>query len=129
MSDIRKKLMEQIEKKTKRHKEARSHADINKTVEGVIFDFFRNIEQARQIHNNEFYDKVVFREAWRSMKDRLKSIDHKVKHKMEWNIDKDDIDWPHNTVRGVTIIWSADYLKDKNIYPTLYIDVGQMLFI
>jgi len=129
MSDIRKKLMEEIEKKTKRHKEARSHADVNKTVEGVVFDFFRNIEQARQVHNNEFYDKVIFKEAWRSMKDRLKSIDHNVKHKMKWNIDQDDIDWPHNIVQGITITWSVEYLKDKNIYPTLYIDVGQMLFI
>jgi hypothetical protein len=129
MSETRQKLLEESERKTLRHKEARANANSNKTTEGVIFDFFRNIEQARQIHNNEFYDKVVFKEAWRSMRDRLKSIDHKVNLKIEWNIDKDDIDWQHNTVRGVTISWSAIYLKDKDIYPILYIDVGQMLFI
>lgn len=129
MSDIYKKLMLDIEKKAQKRQLSREKASGHLSVERIVFDFFRNAEESRAIHNNESYDVSLLKNAFRSMEERLRVIDSHVKIAVEWETDKKLVSPSNNLIRGVTITWSATYLNGKNIYPTLYIDVGQMLFL
>jgi hypothetical protein len=126
---IKKNLMIEIEKKAQKIREKRIEAANNKTLEIAVFDFFRNIEECRKIHNNARYDHVLFAEAKRSLEERLRVFDFKIKVSVEFNVSEDLTNWEEQLVRGVTLWWSKSYIKKNNVHPSLYIDVSQMLFI
>jgi hypothetical protein len=126
--NTKKKLLEEIDKKAQRIREKRVDAANNKTVEVAVFEFFKNIEESRRLHDNKKYDRNLFDGSRRALEERLKGFDNKVKIAIEFN-SIDSSRWEDQQVRGVTIWWSSLYIKMNNCYPSLYIDVGQMLFI
>jgi epoxyqueuosine reductase QueG len=123
---IKSKLLEEIEAKAQKIREKRIEAASNKTIEVAVFEFFKNIEESRKIHNNEHYDSVLFTKARSSLQERLRGFDSRVKFAVEYN---PTVVFDENTVRGVTVWWSQAYIKKHNVDPSLYIDVSQMLFI
>jgi len=123
----KKDILAEIEKKAKRIREKRVDAINNSTLEAAIFEFFRNIEEARRMHNGEFYDKKLLMEAMRAMETRVKSFDNKAKTSVEWIPNENPESWDEGTIRGVTIWWSEAYIAKNNVSPSLYIDVSQML--
>jgi hypothetical protein len=125
---IRNKLLAEINKKAQKIREKRVDAASNKTVEQAAFDFFKNIEDSRHLHNGEQYDYALMSKAKQALEERLRAFDNKVKVSVEYNIHEDPLCTDEQTIRGVTIWWSPLYIKKNSCHPSLYIDVSQMLF-
>jgi hypothetical protein len=71
---IRNKLLAEINKKAQKIREKRVDAASNKTVEQAAFDFFKNIEDSRKLHNDQDYDHTLVHEAKIALENRLKSL-------------------------------------------------------
>lgn len=125
---IKNKLLKEIDKKAKKIVEKRQSAAGNSSIEAAVFDFFKNIEEARKLHDGQMYNRQLFLQAQSSLKTRLRGFDRDVKLSIEFNISDDTLSWEEQNVRGVTIWWSQVYITKNNVDPSLYIDVGQMLF-
>lgn len=126
---IKKDLLAQINKKAQKIRDKRVDAANNKTIEAAVFDFFKNIEDARAIHGGAIYDSNLFIQAKISLEGRLRAFDNKVKVAIEFNSTLDNIPWEAQQVRGITIWWSDFYIKANNVEPSLYIDVSRMLLL
>lgn len=132
MSNHKKDILSQIDKKAKKIRDKRVDASNNKTLEAAIFDFFKNIEQSKQIGGGIKYDRDMFLAARKSMVDRIKVFDKQVKVSIEFNVTAEKgetLNWQEQDVRGVTIWWSDKYIVKNNVDPSLYIDVSNMLFL
>ena len=125
---VKAKLLQEINKKAQKIRDKRVDAANNKTLEIAVFDFFKNIEESRRMHNNTKYDNDLFSSARRSLTERIKGFDRGAKVSVEFNVSNDTASWEEQTVRGVTIWWSQAYIFKNNVDPSLYIDVAQMLF-
>ncbi len=121
--------MQEIEKKAQKIRDKRVEASSNKTLEAAVFDFFRNIELSRKIHNGERYDITLFSDAKRSLAERVNGFDKGSKVSVEFNVSDDFKSWDEQDVRGVTIWWSKAYIAKNNVDPSYFIDLNQMLFI
>jgi hypothetical protein len=139
---IKKDLLLEIDKKAKKIKEKRVDAANNKSIESAVFEFFKNIEEARSVHNNERYNVTLFLEARKALKRRVVGYAPGTKVSIEFNESFSDFDfaqlllsegstlsWDQQQVRGVTIWWSKAYIAANNVDASLYIDVSQMLFL
>lgn len=119
MSYIKNKLLEDIEKKIARRKEKKEAALDNKSYRAAVFDFFRNIEEAKKISVNSSYDREIANSALLSLKERLHVFDSKAQVRISWR--------DENNVAGVTIFWSNSFANAHNVEPSVYIDIGEML--
>lgn len=129
MNDIKSKLLKEIEAKANKIKERRISAANNKSIEDACFDFFKNIEESRSLHQGSMYDRHLFHEALRALRDRVNGFDYGTKVTIEFqSTDIPEISWHENYVRGVTIWWSKAYIAKNNVDPSIYIDVSSMLF-
>jgi len=127
---IKSKLLEEIQIKAQKIRDKRIQAANNKTIEDAVFEFFKNIEESRQLHGGSEYDRVLFENAKSALLERMKGFDNRVKLSVEFSINPDThAPSSDDLIRGVTIWWSQSYIKKNNVDPSLYIDVGQMLFI
>lgn len=126
---VKSKLLQEINKKAQKIRGKRVDAANNKTLEIAIFDFFRNIEQSRQIHNGTRYDHNLFASARKSLAERVKGFDRGAKISIEFNVSDELTSWEEQTVRGVTIWWGQIYITNNNVDPSLFVDVSQMLFL
>lgn len=122
------KLLAEIEKKSQKIRDKRIDAANNKSLEAVVFEFFRNIEQSRLIDGNKSYDPTLFEAARKSLQSRIRSFDCKAKITIRFNAHEDLTSWVEPQVRGVTIWWGQAHIVKNNIDPSLYIDVSEMLF-
>lgn len=128
---IKSKMLEQVNKKAQKIRDKRVEAANNKSLESAVFDFFKNIEESRQIHGGSKYDVELFHRAQLSLQERVAGFDKGTKVTIEFNVSEDLMAnelWEEQTVRGVTIWWSKAYIAKHNVEPTLYIDVSAMLF-
>lgn len=128
---IKNKLLEEIDKKAQKIRDKRASAANNKSLEDAVFDFFRNIEECRKLHNNERYDTTLFHKATAALKERVQGFDRGTKISVEWNVSEDVMDhrpWEEQQVRGVTIWWSQRYIRINQVDPSMYIDLSSMLF-
>jgi hypothetical protein len=130
MSKVKKDLIKEINKKAQKIRDKRVSAANNKSLEDAAFDFFKNIEESRVLHGGMKYDNQLFRDALRSLKERVKGFDQGTKVSVEFNAGPEDqhVPWESQTVRGVTIWWSQAYIMKNNVDPSLYIDISSMLF-
>lgn len=131
MNKTKSKLLDEINKKAQKIRDKRIDASNNKTIEAAVFDFFRNAEEARAVHDNKRYDFEILKQARNSLVDRLKAFDPKVKVAVEWQVQYDsEKELPdQDMIRGVTIWWSQFYIAKNNCHSSLYIDISQMLFL
>lgn len=125
---VKSKLLEEINKKTQKIREKRVDAANNKSIEAAVFEFFKNIEDSRLLHEGKQYDYTLLSSARVALERRLKSFDNRVKVSVEYNINQDITSTEEQSVRGVTIWWSNQYIAKNNVDPSLYIDVSQMIF-
>lgn len=125
---IKSKLLNEINQKAQKIREKRVEAASNKTLENAVFEFFRNIEESRALHQGKQYDATLFYNAKKALELRVRGIDRQAKIAVEFNSSDDLTSWEEQLVRGVTIWWGPFYISRHNVEPTLYIDVGQMLF-
>ena len=122
-------LIKEIEKKAQKIRDRRVEAANNKSIESAVFEFFKNIEECRAMHNNVFYDNYLFSQAQSSLEERVKGYAPGTKISIEWNTTVDSMKpWNEEMVRGVTIWWGKDYLVKNQVEPSLYMDVSQALF-
>jgi len=125
---VKSNLLKQIEEKAQKIRDKRIEAASNKTIENYVFEFFRNIEDSRKLYNNNGYDYVLLGEAKRSLINKLKAFDEKIKVSIEYNSTESTTHNEAQTIRGVTLWWSPKYIKQHNCDPSLYMDVSNMLF-
>lgn len=126
---IKKDLLKEIDKKAQKIRDTRVVAANNKTLEAAVFDFFRNAEDSRKMHNGERYDHTLMAEARRSLQERISGFDRGSKISVEFNVSEDLTSWQEQQIRGVTIWWSKAYIKKNNVDPSYFIDISQMLFL
>lgn len=127
---IKNKLLKEIDKKAQKIREKRVEAANNKSLESAVFDFFRNIEESRQLHDGKQYDSTLFSKARSALEQRIQGYAPGTKISIEWqSIEHNDPNIAEkSTVRGVTIWWSKIYIAQNNVDPSLCIDISQMLF-
>lgn len=125
---IKSKLLEEVNKKAQKIRDKRIEAASNKSLESAVFEFFKNIEESRKLHNGERYDSTLFKKAQRALQERVKGFDHGTKISVEFNTPQDLSSWEEQMVRGVTIWWSNSYIAKNKVEPSIYVDVSQMLF-
>lgn len=129
---VKKDLLTQINKKAQKIRDKRVDAANNKSLEAAVFDFFRNVEAARKMHQDKYYDEYLFDQARRSLVERIRGFDARAKISVEFQKSEDPLDdrsWNEHVIRGVTVWWSAYYQTTNGVSPSLYIDVSQMLFL
>mgnify|MGYP003335106541 CR=1 FL=1 len=126
---IKDDLLKEIEEKANKIRQKRKHAIENKTIEAVVFTFFKNIEESRSLHNGAMYNPYLFRDAHNALIKKIKLFDAKASFDIMWTNDSDIAISFTNTVQGILITWSNEYIQKNNIEPTRYIDVSEMLFI
>lgn len=126
---IKKKMLEQVNKKAEKIRERRAEAASNKTLESAAFEFFRNIEEASRLPDGSGASEFIFH-ARIALEGKIKAgFDRGAKVSVEYNAHPpDSLSIQEETVRGVTIWWSQEYIRKNNVDPSLYIDVSQMLF-
>lgn len=122
----RNKILEQINKKAQKIREKRIEAANNKTIEAAAFEFFKNVEESRLLHEGKSYDYVLVSEARLALENRMRAFDSKVSVAIEYTAVDDGV-FQNQQIRGVTIWWSQTYIQKNNVDPSLYIDVSQML--
>ena len=122
------KLLQEINKKAQKIRDKRVEAASNKSLESAVFEFFKNIEESRKLHNGDRYDSTLFQQAQRALQARVQGFDRGTKISVEFNAPTDPTSWEEQTVRGVTIWLSRAYIAKNNVDPSLYVDVSQMLF-
>jgi hypothetical protein len=120
---IKSKLLAKIDRNAQKIREKRVTAANNKSLEDAVFNFFRNIEESRKLHNGERYDHVLYAKALTSLRERITGFDQGTKLVINFVAGESD-----DLVRGVTIWWSQAYIAKNNVDPSLYIDVSAMLF-
>lgn len=125
---IKKDLLAEIDKKVKKRQDKKVEAANNKSLEQAVFDFFKNIEESRALHNGLKYDGELFYQAQQALQERVSGFDRGTKISIEFNVSEDLLNWEEQTVRGVTIWWSKAYIRKHNVDPCRYIDVSAMLF-
>lgn len=126
---VKKDLLAEINKKAQKIRDTRVVAANNKTLEAAVFDFFRNAEDSRRVHNGERYDHTLMAEAKRSLQERISGFDPGSKIAIEFNVSEDLTSWQEQQIRGVTIWWSKAYIAKNNVDPSYFIDISQMLFL
>jgi hypothetical protein len=124
--------MEEIERKTKRRKEARIEAAVSQTIEGIVFDFFKNYDSLcvtiNSINGEDDFN-YLYRRAFREMEERIHCIDLLAKVSVFFpGIGKDDPLDSSKKPQSVTIYWGLPYQKKNNSPESTSIDVSQMLF-
>jgi hypothetical protein len=124
---VKSDLLKQIDKKAQKIRDKRISAANNNSVETIVFEFFRNIEDSRKLSGNIEYDPTIFSDALRSLTSRIRSIDSKATCDVRFQ--NDTSPWNQDFVQGVTINWSPLHVSRYQIEQTLYIDVSQMLFL
>ena len=126
---IKKDLLKEIEKRAQKIRDTRIVAANNKTLETAVFDFFRNAEDSRKLHNGERYDQTLMKEARRYLQERIRGFDPGSKISVEFNVSDNHKSWQEQQIRGVTIWWSKTYIAKNNVDPSYFIDISQMLFL
>ena len=119
MSHIKNKLLEEIEKKIAKRKEKKEAAIDNKSYRAAVFDFFRNIEEAKQLYKNQNYDADIGSSALMSLSERLRVFDPGCRVNVVWR--------DSTNISGVTITWSNAFSAKHNIDKEVHIDVSDML--
>jgi len=132
MSDTRKKLMAEIEKKTKRRKEARIEAAVSQTVQGIVFDFFRNYDSLCETINSvngEDDFNYLYHKAFKELEERIRCIDLLAKVHVHFpGVGEEDGFDSTKKPQSVTIYWGKPYQIKNEAPESTSINVGEMLF-
>jgi hypothetical protein len=126
--------MEEIERKTQRRKVARVEAAVSQTIEGIVFDFFKNYDglsaMLDSMHSEDDLNRMYHR-MFKEMEERIRCVDLLAKVSVFFpGVDKEnpDLDFSKKP-QSVTIYWGKSYQIKNNVPESVSIDVSQMLFV
>lgn len=124
MGDVRKKLLEEIDRKIARKKEIRAKAIQNGTYESFIMDFIKDMEDLSVGKVTGDTWLVMMQISLNKLEDQMQKIDFACKIEVSWNT----IEGQDPQVNGVLIKWSQHYQDKNNVDPELFVDVPSLLF-
>lgn len=124
MNEIKKKLIEEIDRRIQKKKEARERALEKSTLEAFVLAFIKNVEEINTIATNEVEWQMHVDNAVQSLKGQICSFDNSAKLEVSWF----EEEGKPPVVDGVTIKWSRFYQKLNNCDPELFLDVTELLF-
>lgn len=117
---VRNKLLDEINRKAQKIRDKREEAANNKHLEAYVYDYFRQVDEVRQMPIDDFTKQWMFEEARIALATKVKTIDHNQPQVIP--VITDD-----GTIQGVRIVWSKIYIALNKCEPEHYIDVSQML--
>lgn len=124
MNDVKKKLLEEIDRKIARKKQIRAHTVENNTHEAYIMAFIRDMEDLRvgKIEGDTWFAMMTL--SLQKLEEQMRTLDFGCNIEISWytNEGKDP------QVNGVLIKWSPYYQAKNNLEPELFIDIVNLLF-
>jgi hypothetical protein len=124
MSDIKKKLLEEIDNKAKMRKALKERIANNNPIETFVQEFVRDLEDVNRMTANKREWNNLVKKALSSLVTKVKTIDPKFGCDVKWRNEEDQLP----QVEGVLIKWSRDYQIKTGCDPELYVDVASLLF-
>lgn len=129
MSDIKRKLLQELDKKTAQRKAIQA-AQANSNIENFVLDFIKEMEDLRaDVDSSELNNHT-----WRTLVDlnigslrgKVITVDPACRGvDIIW---RDDEDGGKPSVESVLIKWSTQYQAVKNCDPEQLIDIVSLLF-
>lgn len=117
---IKKKMMDEINKRAQKTRDLRADKGNKKNVEAYAFDFFAQAEEHTLMGSHEKQWLIMM--AFNIFYDKVREIDRNASA---------DIIWIEGTdsVQGVKVKWSSLHQTTHQVDPEFCIDVSQMLFV
>lgn len=128
MSDVKKKLMEEISKKADRMKARKQEiANREKNVEAFVLKEMKDIDDASTSTINSSLGPAIQDFYVGALGQRLKTLDEGCKVEISWAPQNDGESVPR--LNGVLIKWSKGYQVANKCDPELFIDIANLLFV
>ncbi len=127
MSNIKKDLMNEIEKKVKKHQLLKKRAQERNTVEAFVINFIDNVDDINQVVSSQIEWEFSVNNALNNLRMQVMSLDRQAKVNVNWLKPEDAKALPR--VNNVVITWSKMYQTlNGNCEPTLSLDSTSLLF-
>jgi len=124
MSDVKKKLNEEIDKKIKRKRELRAQ-NVNKSIiDAFVLAFIANVEDVNTMVSDERSWLSLTSKAIEALEGQIRSFDWNMRLQVNWLQQEDKLP----LVNGVTITWSKEYQAKNNCDEQLFVDATSLLF-
>jgi len=128
MKSVKSQLLSDIDKKAEKIRQKRVAAATLKTVESLAFDFFRQVDEAKEVarveNKGEWINFSIFNAALNNLDLQLQAHDKMAVVSPVWRTDENGIS---GGLLGVKITWSLSYAQKNSVEQELYIDITQML--
>jgi len=128
MSDVKKKLLEEISKKANRMKARKVEiANRKDNVEEFVLKQMKEIDDAASTTVNSSLGPAIANFYVAALAQRMKTVDEGCKIEISWAPKNDDE--TTSRVNGVLIKWSKEYQVANKCDPELFVDIANLLFI
>jgi hypothetical protein len=123
MSDVKKKLLEEIDRKIAKKKAIRAQSQEKNTYEAYILEFIKDMEDLSlgKIEGDTWL--VMMQISLARLEEQMKKVDWGCKIEISWHT----IEGKDPQVNGVLIKWSPYYQMKNSVYPELFVDVASLL--
>lgn len=122
MSDIKKQLEADIEKRVKKILDSRKAASKIKSVEGYVLEFLQQMQDYNSTPVETYQHALIL--AKDLLNTRLQTWDRGVGFQFKFRVENG-----RSTIVGVTIHWSQHYQSKEGTAPSLYVGIEDLLFI
>jgi len=122
----RAKMLDRINKRAKRFRDAKEKANKTITHTRIIYNFLQDVEKIYIIASDPIEFKVMLDQLCKNLDSNMKSLDTQVH--MELVAEGGDPDWRTLRITGVKIKWSNGYIaRNPETTQDEHIDVTQFL--
>ena len=118
MSNIKNKILKEIEQKIAKRKEARNRT-LNKTVESYVLSFIKNVEDINKITGSYHEWSYCVDQALFSLKTQIHVIDQGATVSVSFIKDEQQ----RQIVDKVKILWSKEYQEKEKCESELVLDI------
>ena len=125
MSDIKKKLLEEIDQRVARKQEMKDRALERNTIDSWVIQFIKNVEDMNAVSADPSEVFPFYISAFATLLMQLRTIDNKCEANILW---MDSSSHTMSEVNGVLIKWSKAYQEKTGIEPELFVDITSLLF-
>lgn len=125
MANVKKQLLDEIDRRIARKREMKDRAAQRNTVEAFVVSFIKNIEDINMVATDPLLWQVMANVAVNALHDQLKTIDSRCDVNVTWCT----AEGQKPAVNGVTIRWSRFHVLRHDVEPELFIDAAEMLFL
>ena len=124
MSNVKKDLLAEIDRKVIKHREARERAITRNTIDAFVLAFIKNAEEINTMVGSDGEWTANIRRAEDTLLEQIRSFDSYATCTTSWVRSTEHLP----AVNGVLIKWSPTYQKTMNCDPELFVDVTSLLF-